>query len=177
MKWMIAVWLVCTCSLPAYAEDKMLNLTPDWEYVADRVMGGVSTGQITSDPGTPGAVRLTGRVSLENNGGFVQMAFDLQKDGGAFDASAFTGVEIEVKGNAEQYDLRLRTDQLTRPWQSFRTDFTAPAAWTTLRIPFSDFQSHKTDATFDPARLRRIGVLAIGRVFDADVSVARIALY
>ncbi|WP_370402541.1 CIA30 family protein [Sulfitobacter sp. JB4-11] len=155
-----------------------MNLTPDWEYVADRVMGGVSSGQISAEVVEgQDATRLTGDVSLDNNGGFVQMAFDLQPDGSAFDASAFEGVEISVFGNGEAYDLRLRTDQLTRPWQSFRTDFNAPPEWTTLRIPFDTFQSHKTDATFDPARLRRIGILAIGREFSADVSVARIALY
>lgn len=163
---------------PSYAEDAMHILTPDWEYVADRVMGGVSTGQIAAiGDGARAATRLTGTVSLDNNGGFVQMAFDLREDGGVVDASAYTGVAITVRGNGETYDLRLRTDQLTRPWQSFRTDFTAPAEWTTLRVPFDAFQSHKTDATFDPARLRRIGVLAIGRVFEAEVSVAEIALY
>ena len=156
----------------------MLTLTPDWEYVADRVMGGVSTGEISvEERDGRAATRLTGSVSLDNNGGFVQMAFDLQPDGSAFDASAYTGVAITVRGNGEDYDLRLRTDQLTRPWQSFRTDFTAPPEWTTLRIPFDAFQSHKTDAAFDPPRLRRIGILAIGRVFKADVSVAEVALY
>jgi hypothetical protein len=29
----------------------------------------------------------------------------------------------------------------------------------------------------DPSRLRRIGLVAIGREFDADLSVARLALY
>lgn len=151
-----------------------MPLTPDWEYVADTVMGGVSSGQIQPD-GT--AMRLTGAVSLDNNGGFVQMAFDLSEGGGTFDASAFEGVEIEVRGNGEAYDLRLRTDELRRPWHSFRTEFTATSDWQTLRMPFSDFKPHRTDVTFDPARLRRIGVLAIGREFEADVSVRRVGFY
>jgi hypothetical protein len=75
------------------------------------------------------------------------------------------------------YDLRLRTDQLTRPWQSFRAAFTAPARWTTIRIPFSDVLPHRTEAQFDPARLRRAGILAIGRVFDADIAISGIRLY
>ncbi len=155
-----------------------MELTPKWEYVADTVMGGVSTGQIAHET-VDGrkATRLTGAVSLDNNGGFVQMAFDLKADGSTFDASPFTGIEFEVRGNDESYDLRLRTDQLRRPWHSFRTEIFATPEWQTLRIPFTAFEPHRTDVTFDPARLRRIGILAIGRVFDADVAVAGIRFY
>ena len=155
-----------------------MQITPTWEFVADTVMGGVSTGRVSQgvQQGRD-ATRLTGTVSLDNNGGFVQMAFDLAPDGSAVDASGFTGIELQVLGNAELYDLRLRTDALTRPWQSFRTEFLAPDKWSTLRIPFTDFMAHKTDARFDAAQLRRIGVLAIGRVFDADIAVASIQFY
>lgn len=151
-----------------------MQLDPTWEFVADAVMGGVSRGEI-SRKGT--ATRLTGTVSLQNNGGFVQMAFDTTPDGSSINASRFTGIELEVRGNGEVYDLRLRTDELRRPWHSFRTAFTATSEWQTLRFPFTDFEPHRTDVSFDPARLRRIGVLAIGRVFEADVTVARVSLY
>mgnify|MGYP001793061101 CR=1 FL=1 len=155
-----------------------LNLTPTWEYVADTVMGGVSTGGMTQETyqARPATV-LRGDVSLDNNGGFVQMAFDLMPDGTVFDASSWDGLALDVCGNAEIYDLRLRTDQLTRPWQSFRTDFAAPPSWQTVRIPFAEVMPHKTDEVFDSARLRRIGLLAIGRVFQAEIAVAGIQLY
>ncbi|MBZ8118619.1 CIA30 family protein [Roseovarius sp. LXJ103] len=154
-----------------------MDLTPDWEYVADRVMGGVSTGGMAVETVKGrSAARLTGQVSLDNNGGFVQMAFDLA-DGASMDASPYAGIEIETCGNGETYDLRLRTDRLTRPWQSFRAEFLAPPEWQVIRIPFVHFAAHRTEAVFDPAGLRRIGVLAIGRVFEADVAIARIALY
>ncbi len=141
-------------------------------------MGGLSKGKLeltTVENHT--IARLTGRVSLENNGGFVQIAFDLAEGGQAFDASDFTGVEVEVKGNSESYDLRLRTTQLSRPWQSFRCSFTAQREWKKWRLPFSGFVPHRTDFDLDPSRLRRIGVLAIGRAFEADVSVRSVALY
>ena len=161
-----------------HAKDRMLDLAPDWEFVADTVMGGVSTGQIQHvEIAGRRATRLTGVVSLENNGGFVQMAYDLRPDGGAMDASDFSGLEIDVYGNGETYDLRLRTTALTRPWQSFRTDFTAPPTWTTVRIPFSNIVPNKTDAAFDAKDLRRIGILAVGRTMMADVAVAAIRLY
>ena len=150
-----------------------MQANPEWEYVADTVMGGISTGQIapvTIDGRE--AMRLTGDVSLVNNGGFVQMAFDVGQD-----VAGFTGVEITVLGNNEVYDIRLRTTALTRPWQSFRTTFTAPPEWTTLRLPFADFEPNKTEATFDAAQLRRIGVLAYGREFKADIAVAEVRFY
>jgi hypothetical protein len=160
------------------SQETSMQITPTWEFVADTVMGGVSTGRVSQGvrQGRE-ASRLTGTVSLDNNGGFVQMAFDLAPDGSAVDASDFTGVELQVFGNAERYDLRLRTDALTRPWQSFKAELIAPATWTTLRIPFSDFNAHRTSARFDPAQLRRIGVLAIGRVFEADIAVATLQFY
>ena len=42
----------------------------NWAYLADTVMGGVSQGraEFSSD-----ALRLTGKVSTENNGGFIQV--------------------------------------------------------------------------------------------------------
>lgn len=155
----------------------MLEIAPDWEYVADTVMGGVSRGQaVRAAVRGRDAWRLTGDVSLDNNGGFVQMAFDLA-GGDVFDASAYAGIELEVCGNGEEYDVRLRTDALQRPWQSFRTAFVAPPAWGVVQVPFAQIEAHKTDAAFDPARLRRIGILAIGREFHADIAIAVLRFY
>ncbi len=156
----------------------MQDLNPEWEYVADTVMGGVSTGRISqaTSRGRSGT-RLTGEVSTDNNGGFIQMAFDLSPDGLAFDATEWAGVEIEVRGNGHKYELRLRTTDMDEPWQSFRHPFTAAPKWTTLRLPFTAFEAHRTEVAFNAAHLRRMGVLAIGREFQADVSVAAVRLY
>lgn len=155
-----------------------MELTPTWEYVADKVMGGVSKGRMHHEvyQGHLATV-LRGHVSLENNGGFVQIAFDLPSDGAGFDASAWDGLVFETCGNNERYDIRLRTDQLTRPWQSFRSDFEAKSQWHSHKVPFETLEAHKTDAHFDPIHLRRIGILAIGREFQADVAIAGIRLY
>lgn len=152
-----------------------LELHPAWEFFADTVMGGVSTGQVSQESiAGRSATRLTGEVSLENNGGFVQMAFDINPDGSNFDSSAYHGIEIDVLGNDDVYDLRLRTSDLTRPWQSYRTSFKATSDWSTVKLAFTDFAPHKTDVPFDARHLRRIGVLGIGRVFDADVAISSV---
>jgi hypothetical protein len=154
-----------------------MDLAPDWEYVADTVMGGVSAGALTHGQ-TAGrqAARLKGDVSLENNGGFIQMAFDLA-GGAVMDASGWRGIEMEIYGNDAPYEIRLRTDALTRPWQSYRAGFVATPQWQTLRLAWGDFGRHRTDAAFDPSRLRRIGVLAIGARMQADIAVAGIGFY
>lgn len=154
------------------------ELIPDWEFVADTVMGGVSTGncQVETYKGRKATV-LRGDVSLEDNGGFVQIAADLNTDGRSCDLSAWDGFELTVCGNTATYDFRLRTDALSRPWQSFRTDFVAPPEWQTVRLPFADVTPHKTDATFDAAGLRRIGILAIGREMQAEIAVTSVHLY
>ena len=155
-----------------------MELKLNWNYVADTVMGGVSRGQIAVGviDGRV-AARLTGDVSLDNDGGFIQMASDIGSGGRAFDASAYAGIAIDLIGNGETYDLRLRTTDLTRPWQSYRVPVTAGPDWTTHRIAFADFEGHRTVAPFAAAHLRRIGIVAIGRVFHADVAVAGVTLY
>ncbi|MFO8127740.1 CIA30 family protein [Yoonia sp.] len=155
-----------------------MDLKPEWEFVADGVMGGVSSGGMVREMyrGRMATV-LRGGVSLDNNGGFVQIAFDLRHDGAGFDASDWDGIELETCGNGELYDIRLRTDQLTQPWESFRSDFIASPEWRSRRVAFDAVEARKTDASFDPAHLRRIGILAIGREFQAEVAVANIRLY
>lgn len=156
----------------------MLKLEANWEFVTDAVMGGISRGQIANQVvDRRSATRLTGMVSLENNGGFIQMASNLKQDGSGLDASNWVGIEIDVSGNDEIYDLRIRTDDLDRPWQSFRAPFRASAQWTTVRLPFPDFEPHKTDNVLDPAKLRRFGLVAVGRVFQVDIAVSGVRLF
>lgn len=149
-----------------------------FQLITDTVMGGVSSGTLIRETvGGREAYRMRGMVSLENNGGFVQMAMDLNPDGSVMDASTFTGIELEVIGNSETYNIHLRTSDLTRPWQSYRQSFIAGPEWETHRIPFTDFAPHRTEMPLDITKLRRIGILAIGRAFEADVSMASLRLY
>ncbi|MEP1355724.1 MAG: CIA30 family protein [Tateyamaria sp.] len=172
-----AVVLCALLAAPTQAQEADMKLSPNWEYVADTVMGGVSQGQARQETvAGRKAIRLTGTVSLDNNGGFVQIAFDLP-EGRDFDARSYTGLVFEVLGNGETYDLRLRTRALSCPWQSFRTSFVAPAEWTEVRVPFDTLVAHRTGAVFDPATLRRVGILAIGKVMQADISLSAIGFY
>ena len=156
----------------------MIQLKPNWEFISDTVMGGVSTGSATEEiVGGRNATVLRGTVSLENNGGFIQMAFDLHECGSDVDVSAWEGIAIDVYGDGDTYDVRLRTAQLSRPWQSFRADFVGEPHWQKVKIPFSSLVSQRVEAVFDPTCLRRIGILALGRERDAYVAVSNIGFY
>jgi hypothetical protein len=149
-----------------------------WRYVADGVMGGVSRGAMTCEAieGRP-ALRLTGQVSLDNNGGFIQLSLDLSDTGASVDASGFAGIAVDANGNGERYNVHLRTDDLRRPWQSYRQGFHAGSGWRTYRLPFAGFEGHRTPAPLNVARLRRIGIVAIGREFGADIAVGGVRFF
>ena len=153
------------------------TLGPAWRMATDGVMGGVSSGTMTRDTiAGHDCLRMQGDVRLENNGGFIQLVLSMQGTA-ATDASGYTGIMMDVYGNDEAYNLHLRTDDLWLPWQSYRATFQAPAHWQTVQLPFSDFTPYKTSKTLDLGELERIGVVAIGRAFRADVCVARLGFY
>ncbi len=148
-----------------------------WRIVTDTVMGGVSSATLepTLTQGKP-CLRMRGEVSLENRGGFVQATIDLEQSG-FLDASAYRGIEIEVCGNGESYNLHLRTQDTCIVWQSYRIEFVASDQWQTLRLPFESFRPHRIDTPLNTRHLRRLGVVAIGREMQADLSFARLSLY
>lgn len=85
--------------------------------------------------------------------------------------------EIEVYGNGERYNLHLRTADTGIVWQSYRASFEAPPRWQAMRLPFAAFQAHRIDVPLDLRRLKRMGLVTIGREFTADLCVARVGLY
>ena len=148
-----------------------------WRMVTDGVMGGVSSGELFTDTiDGKACLRLRGDVRLENNGGFIQAALQVE-DTGAADASDYHGLLLKVYGNNQEYNLHLRTADVWLPWQSYRASFEAPARWQTVRLPFTDFIGYRIGKKLDLKRLERIGLVAIGRAFSADLCVGELALY
>ena len=153
------------------------TLGNNWRIVTDTVMGGVSSGELS--PATidnKACLRLQGDVSLENSGGFIQAALDVNGTEAA-DASGYAGLLLEVYGNDQEYNLHLRTDDVWLPWQSYRASFQAPGYWQTVRLPFDQFTGYRIGKKLDLRHLKRIGLVAIGRAFTADLCVAEIGLY
>ncbi|MEX0285255.1 MAG: CIA30 family protein [Paracoccaceae bacterium] len=146
-----------------------------WEYIADGVMGGVSQGgAVVANVNGRDAIHLTGTVSTENNGGFIQVR-RLLPDGLP---AGTTGLTLSVRGNGENYYVFLRTNEMTRPWYYYSASFPAGAEWSDIRLPLDEFKvSHAhLAAQPDPADIISIGIVAYGRDHMADVSVAKITL-
>jgi len=153
------------------------TLGNNWRIVTDTVMGGQSMAELS--PATidnKACLRLQGDVSLENNGGFIQAVLDIEATEAA-DASGYTGILLEVYGNDQEYNLHLRTADVWLPWQSYRASFQAPGYWRTVRLPFDQFTGYRIGKKLDLEHLKRIGLVAIGQAFTADVCVAAIKLY
>lgn len=148
-----------------------------WRMIADGVMGGVSQGSLSPDSmGGKDCLRLRGNVRLENSGGFVQAALDIEHTA-ASNASPYQGLLLVIYGNNEEYSLHLRTNDVWLPWQSYRASFQAPAHWRTVKLPFKSFTGYRIGKALNTDRLKRIGIVAIGRAFTADLCIAKLALY
>lgn len=149
-----------------------------WEGFSDRVMGGVSDGTLRRDRiDGRDCLRLTGRVTTANNGGFLQMALSLAPRGSFFDATGFSGFEIDVRGNGESYNCHLRSADVRWYSQSYRASFEASSQWRRVRIPFSSFEPHEIEQPLDVSRLKRLGLLGWMREFEVDLAVAGVFLY
>ena len=147
-----------------------------WSYVADTVMGGVSTGSVSFvEEAGNSFVRLTGNVSTENNGGFIQVRTRLPE---AFPPNT-AGLRLVVRGNGENYFVFLRSRLATRPWHSYRASFATSGEWAAIDLPLDEFaRSHTVlpDGIL-PSDVTGIGIVAYGTDFEADISVAEISLY
>ena len=61
-------------------DDFSANDSQRWRYVSDKVMGGVSVGNLYFiQDEQESFAQLTGQVSTENNGGFIQFRTDVKK--------------------------------------------------------------------------------------------------
>ncbi|GAB5413194.1 MAG: CIA30 family protein [Congregibacter sp.] len=149
-----------------------------WELISDRVMGGVSDGTARfAEVLGRQALHVQGTVSLENNGGFLQIAIELDRDTGIFDASDYRGIALQFRGDGERYGLHLRSADTRRPWQSYRAQFTSSREWMSYRLPFGSFVAHRTERPLAVERLRRLGIIAIGTARPVDFAVSQVSFY
>lgn len=162
-----------------FSNDRSIQKTGSgWEFLSDRVMGGLSVGRIeygTMDGRT--CLHLVGSVSLENNGGFIQARGTLGSGRRNLDAHAYKGIKLFVKGNRETYAVHLRTRDTRVPWQYYEADFSTNGEWQEIQIPFTKFKPNSLRKPLNTKALTTLAVVAKGRKFDADILVDNIAFY
>lgn len=147
-----------------------------WSYISDQVMGGISQGTLTFEEkqDIPYA-RLTGIVSTENKGGFIQFRTSLHN----INTKSVDGIYINVKGNNQKYYLHLRTKGTFLPWQYYQAEFDVSENWQTIKLPLENFvaSSGWLRKKVKLASIESIGVVAFGRDHIADISVSEIGFY
>ena len=86
-------------------------------------MGGVSEGSAKLDKVEKTKChRMTGNVSTENNGGFIQMRTLMAPK---IDTDKYQGIYLKVYGNNKYYSIHLRTRYTIAPWQYYSFEFFA----------------------------------------------------
>ena len=94
-----------------------------WAFFTDGVMGGLSEGnaKISSIDGVP-CYKMTGNVTTENNGGFIQIRTIIDP---LIKTKDYTGIYLKIFGNNKNYSLHIRTPFTLAPWQYYSYSFLA----------------------------------------------------
>lgn len=107
------------------------DLSP-WRVVDDVVMGGRSDGHMQVNEAGHGV--FSGRVSLDNNGGFSSVRCDLE----TVDVTGYDQVVLRVRGDGSRYQLRIKAQDQT--WYSYIQYFeTTAGQWLEISLPFDSF--------------------------------------
>lgn len=130
----------------------------DWTAVNDGVMGGLSEGE--AEMGED-ALKFSGTLSLENNGGFSMI-----QNQGDYDLSGFSGLRLRVKGDGRTYNARMHTDERYRSGKvAYSGEFsTKDGEWIEVEVPFDSLEQswrgqELSDYPFDPAEVEMIGFI------------------
>ena len=163
---------VLMLSMSNTASAKNLVYENNWAYLADTVMGGVSRGGAEF---SAGALRLTGKVSTKNNGGFIQVRTRIDPS----QAVGKSGIKIKVKGNGDVYYLHVRNASARLPWQYYTASFQTSEKWKDIAISFDEFEKSATlmPRKLKPESIKTIGLVAYGKDHEADVSIANLEFY
>jgi hypothetical protein len=150
-----------------------------WQYVSDRVMGGVSDGKvILEQDGEMYYVRLTGNVSTRNNGGFIQLRSGISFANSEKDGKNLQGVRLNVRGNGETYDIHIITNDRAYYGDYYSATFQADSDWKMIDLPFKKFERKRYNTSkLDAKNIRSFSITAYGRDFTSDVSVSTIEFY
>lgn len=147
-----------------------------WDYISDQVMGGVSDGklQIVTNEAESFA-RLSGEVSTENNGGFIQFRTNLSD----IDKGNIKGIFLKVRGNNQKYYVHLRTKGTLLPWQYYQGEFDVQAQWQLIKLPLESFvaSSGWLRKKVKSTSIKSMGIVASGRDHRAELSVSEVGFY
>ena len=179
----LLVMMILSSKAIATEEDLTFPFTADsgkyWQYVSDRVMGGVSDGKVTLEQdGEMFYARLTGNVSTRNNGGFIQLRSGVSFKNSEKDGKNLQGVRLNVRGNGETYEIHITTNDRVYRGDYYSATFKADSDWKMIDLPFNKFKRKRSNnSKLDAKNITRFGIVAYGREYVSDVSVSTIEFY
>tara|TARA_R110002050_G_scaffold54711_2_gene123638 strand:+ start:2640 stop:3170 length:531 start_codon:yes stop_codon:yes gene_type:complete len=106
----------------------------EWQIVNDEVMGGMSMGLIQINSEGNGV--FSGHVSLDNNGGFCLVRYDLER----IKAEDYSSFEIRMKGDGKKYQFQCKSSDLQR--HSYIYSFSSGKDWKIVTIPFHKMEPY-----------------------------------
>ncbi len=138
-----------------------------WLIINDGVMGGLSRGNISMDDQGNGL--FWGHVSLDNNGGFSLARLSVP----SLDASGFSKIILEVKGDSKRYQFRLKEKK--GQMHSHVHFFQTHGDWERIEIPFEALTPSFRGRTlnlpqFSGNQIEEIGLL-IGNKKEEDFEI------
>ena len=176
----IVFFLFLDINLSMASEKKFETFDPErvktWSFFSDGVMGGVSIGKaLLKKSGQDNFVRIEGKVSTENNGGFIQIRHNLIKPL----EEGIKGIRLKVRGNGENYYIFIRTRSTLLPWQFYSLEFPTSKKWSIVELEFNKFgrSSSFLRKTFKSSSIKSVGVVAYGRDHSAKLDVSEIDFF
>ena len=142
----------------------------EWTYIADNVMGGISNGGVEFNLVDSNVYALlSGNVSTENNGGFIQIRRELKN----IDLSKAKSIRVYARGNNEKYYIFLRTKGTILPWQYYSHEFTVNEEYNEFIMPIKDFKKSGTllAKQVNPKKITSVAIVAYGRDHVAEIYV------
>ena len=132
IRWLFGLIALAGVAMSNSSEQSLFEFIPgepEWSVINDGVMGGVSTSSVRV---VNGVLVFSGRVRLENNGGFASNRSSASK----YDLTAFDGIALRARGDGKKYGLNISTASAGRVL--YRATFqTTQNEWQEIRIPFS----------------------------------------
>ena len=124
----LTLFIVMSTS-PIFTFSKNANIS-NWRIVDDVVMGGKSNG--TFKLNVNGYGEFSGKISLENNGGFSSVRYSMK----TLNVSKASKITIKLKGDGKTYQFRVKANANDR--HSYAKSFTTSSEWQTINIDLNN---------------------------------------
>ena len=153
-----------------------MTLTNPWHFFTDQVMGGISSGQISyHEEEDEHYVRMTGKVSTQNRGGFIQMRQEIV----APVPENTQGIRIIARGNQQKYFVHFKTRGSLLPWQFYQSGFEVTEQWQEIHLPLKHFSAKGSiiSKSLNATSIKSVAIAAYGRDHEALIDLKTIDFY